>query len=442
MSPHLRRSVIANALVVIIGTAALIAGVIGAAQLDPGPSRQAIVQAFDSGVLTSESTRTFEVVTGFVVRDIDTFSTCTILSLTQAPASEVFGIGPWSSAEYSCGSVYRALTGEPGEQSWYRYWHGAAAVLKVLFSVMSVYSAQILVTLLLFGLLAFLIWSTWRLSPTFALGSLVILGLTSDLLWHGLSIGLGVSTVTGLAGSLAVLWAFRRGWYLRWAIVALAGLSYAVISDMFLPMAFAILSGTLALAPLLRQATALSWKSALVGGVVSAVWVVGYVIGLATRYVWIGLVGPGWDSLISIGDNASYFLSASPQEPVIMLLSQLMGSWLSVGFMQVGLTLAFAIFGWSLAKGGASGALRASTLVALIPFLFGVAWLAIWGGHTMHLFVNVLLSIMLLSLLMASEVARHSARAFGDEPDDQREGQPITGADRPVPEGAEFEPSS
>ena len=299
---------------------------------------------------------------------------------------------------------------------------------------MSVYSAQILVTVLLFVLLALLVWSTWRLSPTFAVGTLVTLGLTSDLLWHGLSIGLGVSTVAGLIGSLAVLWAFTRSWYLRWGIVALAGLTYAVISDMFLPMGFAVLAGTLALAPLLRRAGALIWRSALVGGAVSAVWVVGYALGLATRYVWIGIAGPGWDSLTAIGDNASYFLSTSPHQAAVALLSQVMLGWLSVGFMQVGLMLAFGVIGWSLAKGGAAGALRMSTLAALIPFFFGVAWLAIWGGHTQHLFVNVLLSIMLLSLLMASEIARHSAG--------RADSQPMTGAERPVPDGAELEPSS
>lgn len=399
--------VIVRNLVLILATLIVTVGaVLLAAQTDIEPSRTQILSAFDSGVLDTAHERELELVPGFIVRTVDTFSTCTILSLTQSPASEVFGIGPWSSASYSCNSVYLALTGDEGQQSWYRYWHGAAAAIKIALNFMSFNSLQILVSI---GLALFVMLTAirvWRYSPTLSVGLLVIVVMASDLLWHGMSVGLGISSLTGLIGAFAILVAFEKCSSFAWGVVASAGVAYAVVSDMFLPMAFAVLSAVLAMTPLLTNRDLPPRRQAMRGGLVVTVWIGGYLLGLLSRYAWIGVAGPGWDSLRGIATNASGFMSATVQEPFIMVLYQVMNSWFGVGFMQIGLAIATGVLGWSLARGGIRAFRSQTSLLTLMPFLATLVWLLVWGGHTAHLFVNVLLAISLFSLLFVSEFAR------------------------------------
>jgi hypothetical protein len=86
-----------------------------------------------------------------------------------------------------------------------------------------------------------------------------------------------------------------------------------------------------------------------------------------------------------------------------------MQTWFAYGWLQIGLWFAFIIIGWSLAKGGARGWRGLEVFVAGLPLMAGVLWLLVWGRHTQHLFVNVLVSMIVLNVLFIFEVARRRA---------------------------------
>ena len=255
-----RRAFLASVLVFVVGALVVVGFILTAAQLDSSRAQAHVAEAFDTGALTDESTRELALVTGFVVADSDQYSTCVPLSLALSAPEDVFGLGPWSSAPTSCTNLREAIAGAPGTLSWFRYWNGGSAILKVLLTFMSYAMVQVLMTAALVGLLALIAWQAWRYSPTFAVGLVVVLGLASDLLWQGMSPGVGVSSVVGLCGAVAVQWAFARGWQGRWGVAALAGLAYAATAQMHIPMAFAMLCGMLAMVPLLGRVGAVGWR--------------------------------------------------------------------------------------------------------------------------------------------------------------------------------------
>ena len=413
MNKQSRRSLAAGLLVFLIVAAVYLGFIFGAAQLDNAPATRNLIGAFESGALSDDSTRTIAPLTGLIVADSDQYSTCVPLSLALSPAEAVFGEGPWQTGTITCGSLREALVGAEGTQPWYRYWNGNAAILKVMLTFLPYVTVQVLVTLTLVVLLAVIAWRARHSSKTFAVGLVVILGFGSDLLWQGMSPGVGVSSVVGLAGALGVQEAFTRGWAARWGVVALAGFTYASTAQMHIPIAFAVMVGMVAMLHLLGRTSPVDWRLYMVGAVATVVWVGGYVIGLLTRYLWIAMNRGGISSVTGeVGTNSPYFLSESLSQALNGLLALLMRTWFAYGWLQIGLWFAFIIIGWSLAKGGARGWRNPEVFVAGLPLMAGVLWLLVWGRHTQHLFVNVLVSMIVLNVLFSLEVARR--RAFDE----------------------------
>ena len=403
-----------SVIVLVVGAATYLGFIIVAAQLDTTPAASRISEAFSSGALSDDSTRTLALVTGFVVADSDQYSTCVPLSLALSAPADVFGNGPWEAGTITCGSLRAALEGAEGTQPWFRYWNGGSAILKVLLTFVPYSMVQVIMSAALVGLLLILGWQAWRFSRTFAVGIVAILGLGSDLLWQGMSPGVGVSSVIGLVGAVGVQQAFMRGWSGRWGVVMLAGLAYAATAQMHIPIAFAIMAGLMAMLPLLGRRGPVGWRPYAVGAVSTVLWVGGYSLGLITRYVWIAVNRGGVSSVTGeVGSNSPYFLSENLLQAFHALVTLLMRTWFAYGWLQVGLWVAFAVIGWSLAKGGARGWRSAEVAVASLPLLAGVLWLVVWGRHTQHLFVNVLVSMIVLNVLFSIEASR---RRTLDEP--------------------------
>jgi hypothetical protein len=446
VSEEARRSLWSSAAVLVVGALALISFILMAARIDTAPSRQHLIEAFESGALGPDATRTLEIVPGFVVAPSDQFSSCVPLSLSQAAPGDVFGSGPFS-GPYSCEGVYVGLQGGAGTISYGRYWNGSSAVLKVLLTFTSVLVVQVGLTITLTLLLGVLAWRAWRFSQSMGVGVFVTLAFASDILWHGMSVSIGVTSAVGLAGVIATQVAFERRWAGRWGVVLLSGLCYACLAQMYVPIAFAILTGIAAGLPLLRRTQepirSLSTRASVIG-IVAVLWVAGYVLGLATRYAWIVVFGPGLSSLQGeVGSSSTIFMSHTFIQPFHGLVTLLMRTWFEYGWMQVGLMAVVGVIGWGLARGGSVGFKSRPVFISLAPLLLGFAWLAAWGGHTQHLFVNLLLAAMLLNVVFAVEFGRRVAwnesristdpQGVGEKLDQDDEGvEPVAHAALPV----------
>ena len=392
----------------VMGSSIFLGFIIAAAHIDTSQARQHVAEAFANETLVAGAYREIELVTGFIVMESDNFSTCVMLSQMLAPADTVFAEGEWGvTGGVDCASLEEAVTGgETQKTSWYRYWHGASAISKVMLAIMSVQGFQIVLTMVLVILLVALIVSVYRISAPLGTGVAFVLLGTSDLAWQGLSLVHGISSSVGLIGVLAVLTAFRRNWAARWGIVALAGFTYASTAQMLTPMAFAILSGVFAMLPLLLK-PASAWSAARGLGV-GVLWIVGYGAGLASRYLWVATVGPGLEQIQGelSGSAQGIYMTTSAIQPFHQLVGLVMKTWLDVGWMQVGLMMTFGVMGWLVAKGAFAGLANQQVALSLTPMLLGVGWLIIWAGHTNHTFVHVLLSAMLVNLLFSLDYAR------------------------------------
>jgi hypothetical protein len=399
-----------------LNVAVLIAGMIGlvlfiyvAAGLDTQAPREQVAAAFEDGTLSRDTYRLLEPVVGFIVAESDANGSCHMYSQMLAPADTVFGLGAWAGVDTTmCPNLDLAVHGEARYGvSYYRYWQGASAITKVALSVMSVFAWQILLTVILLLVMAFLVVRSWRLSRTFAVGLATTFFMTTDLLWQGMSPLHGVSSSVALVFCTVVLLAFERRWTVRWGLVALGGASYAMVAQLLVPVAFAILTSLLAALPLLRNGWNRSARGMLVAPTAGVLWALGYLLGLLSRYVWVVVFGPGFDTLRGelLGTGGG-FITKSFRDPFYQVVGLLTKTWFGVGWMQAGLMVFFAILGWSLARGGARNFLSKPALVALSPSLLGVTWIAIWAGHTNHTFVHVLLAMMLLNVLFASETSR------------------------------------
>lgn len=405
----MKRTLLQSLLVFLIGAAATVSSIVGAAYVDGERAREHVVEAVESSALASGAYREIELVPGLVVMESDNFSTCVMLSQMFGPAESVFGEGIWGTGSGDgCAQVYAAIAGEPRVQTtWYRYWHGASALGKLLLTVLPFQAVQVLLSIAIALLVTIISWRVWRYSKALGVGIAITLILASDVLWHGLSLVHGITASVGLTGVLAVLISFERRWSARWGVVLLAGFTYAATAQMLIPIAFAILSATVAMLPLLtsRPSKFGPWTGLVVG----TGWIVGYALGLLSRYIWVSTLGPGAAQLSEISGSSQIYLTQTLVQPFHATLGLLMKTWLGVGWMQIGLIVVAGTIGWILARGGSRALLQVDTLIVATPILLGFGWLVVWAGHTNHTFVNVLLASMLVSALFTIDYSRHKA---------------------------------
>jgi len=400
-------------ILVFLSAAALILGfVFFSASLSPDRAQESVRTALLDGALTNNSFSEIELIPGFLVMESDGYSTCVMLSQMLAPSDTVFGTGLWTvKTQQSCAGIGEAVMAAPSQyNNWYRYWHGASAVSKITLSFLSVHVFQILLISLL-GLLSILItWRLFMISRQMGVAYFIVAFFITDTPWQGLSLVHGISTSIGLGGVLLSLIAFERSWTARWAVVLTAGFAYAVVAQMLVPMAFAIQTGVVVICVLVLRNRQFIVRMAFLGASMSALWVVGYGLGLVSRYIWVAFWGPGW-AVVSgeVSGTSGLYRSSALSDPFYALVGLLMKTWLNVGWMQVGLFVAFGLVGWMLAKGSVRNLLRPVALITLMPSLLGVGWLAYWSFHTNHTFVHALLAAIFFNVFLYLEVSKTSA---------------------------------
>lgn len=405
------RAVMLNALVVLMGLLTMVGVFYAAATLGAEKPAQRLAEAFDDGTLSEDVARILEPVPGFIVMESDYEGMCHSYAHALSTREALFGLGmrPAEPIFPLCVSVNATVHGELGQgySGYYRYWQGAAAFNRIALNVMSVFWWQILLTAVLMILIVALIWRTTKYSRTLALGTAVICLMVVDFPWQGMAPLHGVSSVFGFMFALLTLAAFERQWRARWAVATLGGVTYAMVAHTLVPAAFAMLVSVMAMLPLLRRSAPSGAGAMWVGVASGLLWFIGYGLATAARAVWVIIWGPGYDELVAewTGTGGG-FLTRSLTDPVYQFIGLMGKTWLSVGFMQVGLMLFFAVLGWSLAKGGAPGFRSRLSWIALSPVLLGAGWLTVWAVHTNHTYAHAVPGLMLLTLLFASEAGR------------------------------------
>jgi len=385
------------------------------AALDPNPSRIAVKQAFDDGTLNYDIYRYLEAVPGFVVMESDNAGSCYMYGHMLAPQESLFGLGARSANTdiVNC----EALQGVVQEAdspavyiSYYRYWQGAAAFSKVFLSFLSVQQYQLAISFALVLLCGMIAWIGWRRSPLIGLGFLATFAMTSDFLWQGFSPLHGVSSIVGLVGSLMVYVSFKRDWSTRWGWLIVAGMGYAIVAHTLIPMAFLLLTFMMA-----AIASPTSVEQSVSRRLVAPLgypllWLAGYGIGSASRWVWTVTLGPGLETLQEeFSYSSDKFITTSPIDPFYQLVGLLTKTWLEVGVMQVGLIVMGLIIGASIGSQMSATRRRSTLLINLAPLIYPLGWLSAFAFHTNHTYVHAVLAMMLMLVLFAFEQNRLAA---------------------------------
>lgn len=405
----LMKSLGLNILTVLAGLMVMIGIFYGAAAMGIEKPTQHLVEAFEDGTLSDDTARELAPIPGIVVFESDYEGACHSYANMLSPREDLFGRGARNitSRHSTCNALMVTVRGNVGDQymSYFRYWQGASAFNRIGLNVMSVYSWQIFLTVVLFALLGMIILKVLHYSRVFAVGMAIAFFLMIDFPWQGMAPLHGLSSIFGLTFALGTLIAFERTWKVRWAIATLGGVTYAMMAHTLIPMAFAMLVGIMAMVPLLRS----HWgaRAYLVGPLAGLLWVAGYALATVSRALWVATLGPGPQQVVNEwSGTGGGFMINSWVDPFSQTLGLLTKTWFEVGFMQFGLMVFFLVLGWSLAKGGARSLLSHSSLIAFSPALLGLGWLVVWANHTNHTYVHAVLGILLLVLLFASEVGR------------------------------------
>ena len=403
-----RQSALLNSITVLLGLLAMVGVFYGSASLGIDKPAQRLAEAFDDGTLSNEVARELAPITGLVVFESDYEGACSAYSHMLSPSEDLFGLGMRPSDPiWGCEAVNATVHGRLGEaySPYYRYWQGAAAFNRIGLTVMSVYWWQILITAVVVGLLIAIILKLWKLSRVLAIGTAIAFFMMIDFPWQGMAPLHGLSSIFGLSFALLTLVAFERRWIARWGIATLGGVTYAMMAHTLIPMAFAMLTSLMAMAPLLRRQS--SARNFAVGPAVGLLWVFGYGLATGARALWVATLGPGPQQVVSEWTGTSGgFMIRSWIDPFSQTLGLLMKTWFEAGFMQIGLMAFFLVLGWSLARGGARDFLKKKALVAMSPGLLGIGWLTVWANHSNHTYVHGVLGALLVVVLFATEVAR------------------------------------
>jgi len=431
--PDLVKAIAVNGVVVLAAFLAFVGFFYVSANISSENPRVAVKEAFDDGVITYDIYRLLEAVPGFIVTESDNAGSCYMYGHMLAPSESLFGLGARSAdtSLMNCEALDAVVQEADSPAiyiSYYRYWQGAAAVSKVALTVLSVSQFQWLLTALLAALSVTMSIIAWRRSRILGLGFLVTFAMTTDFLWQGFSPLHGVATVVGLVGALVVYAAFSRSWKTRWAWVGVAGMAYAMFAHTLIPMAMLILTYMAAFLASTTSTHKSPARTLLSHLGPPLLWIMGYLFGSVSRWVWTSTLGPGLPTLQSeFSYSSEKFITTSPVDPFYQLIGLLTKTWLEFGVMQVGLVAMALLIGASWGRQLVNSVNLVNVGIWISPIVYPIVWLSVFAFHTNHTYVHAVLSIVLLLVLYSLEMARLSNQGSPqDQGDESRNPHPTS----------------
>jgi len=404
-----------------IPIALLIVGVGGlylAAQTPVAPVQERLEAAAADGRLWTQE---YPVVSaGMIdVALVDAWSECT--SLGQALSESALPFAERPNGQYdpdqgSCKAFNDALIAPLAMFSYPRFYHGASAVIRVALQVMNIEVLRLLVTLALLALIGILCVITWSQSRWLSAGFAVFFLILTDTPYQGLSVSHGISTAVGIAGVIAALVVSRRHPRFVFGTAAAAGVLYALVAQLYVPMEFAVLTAVAVMAMALKlQSERRRWL--WTGAAVSVSWIAGYAFAMVVRFVWIALA-QGADASAEEGSTAAATrLTSSILQPIRTVVWNLISiQMLEWKVRAIGLMVFIAMAAFLLGYARKWVLAPSEVLIGLIPTGLTALWLQTFGGHNGHGWVvNVLYAVLMnayfIILLNASVARTHQSRS-------------------------------
>jgi hypothetical protein len=369
-----------------------------AAQLPTAPVHDRLEAALADGRLWTQEYSVVQV--GLIeVTLVDGWSECTSLgqALSQAPLpfSERPN-GRFNPDDGSCRALADALVAPLSDFSYPRFYHGASALIRAALQVMNLEWLRCLVTLTILALVGILCALSWAMTRWLAVGLAVFFLVLTDTPYQGLSVSHGMSTAAGILGAIATLLIARRYPGLVLGTAAAAGVLYALIAQLYVPVEFAILTAVVVMSVALGD-----WSSRMrwlrLGAIASVTWIAGYAFAMIVRFIWIALA-EGVDASTSEGSTAATTrLTSDLLQPIRTVVWNLISvQMLEWKVRELGLVMFVAMAAFLLGFARRWALARREVLWALVPTLLAAMWIMTFGGHNGHGWVvNVLYAVLL-----------------------------------------------
>ena len=369
-----------------------------AAQLPAGPVHERLVTAQAEGRLWTQEYSVVRV--GLIdVTLVDGWSECTALGQALSEASLPFSERPngqFDPDAGSCRALNDALVTPLTSFEYPRFYHGASALIRVALQVVNLEWLRFIVTLVILALVGVICALIWRDSRWLSVGLAVFFLLLTDTAYQGLSVSHGMSTAVGIIGVIATLLVARRIPKLVPGAAAAAGVLYALVAQLYVPVEFAILTAVAVMAVALGDTTTrVRWLR--LGALSSVTWLAGYAFAMIVRFIWIALAA-GLDASTSEGSTAAGTRLTSdllqPIRTVVWnLISIQMLEW-KVRMLGLVLLIGLGAYILGVARRWALG--WPEVLPVLVPIALAALWLQTFGGHNGHGWVvNVLYAVLM-----------------------------------------------
>ena len=328
------------------------------------------------------------------VATVDNYSECIELGHILSTSKLSFGSRPGVDAPDSspCEIFPRNLNIQDDSIFYGRFFHGTAALLRVVLDLASYHQIQIGTTLLLVLTLVFINILISRKHKVEAIAcSIVLFGLT-DFPFQGLSLTHGISTLVGLNGLLLLRKVSKKPKSVFILTAIICGFSYCYFAQLYTPIAFALL-GVLILALSTDEFTE------TLGNYFFCGWMFGYLSGVGLRFLQ-GVHQLGLGTMIN-EDSGGVTNRLTSSVPALVRVTYMhlilnpskyplkIASLIALGFM----------FGFAVSQVVFKTKSYAFKLPKLPLLLTGIWYLAL-GGHDGHGWVANLLFIVLLYILI------------------------------------------
>lgn len=271
-------------------SAFLIASSYFASNVPPEPAKNSISQAIDLKTIPLEHYPRVSL-PHVSLALVDNFSDCVEFGAAISPGAVPFSHSVLKSGSDPCKQLKRVAK-SPGEEAlssysaYARFWHGTAALERIVLGWISVLDLKISVTVLLLLLMVALSAVAIRKSPKVGFVIATYFFLCSDFMFQGLSLSHGISTLVGLFGVAAISLVSYRNTTIEFApaVAAAVGVGYAYFAQLYTPLAFALLAGIMVLIVDPNREEPSRESALLVTRTVSW-WAIGYIVMMGLRFL-------------------------------------------------------------------------------------------------------------------------------------------------------------
>jgi hypothetical protein len=214
------------------------------------------------------------------IATVDNYSECIELGHVLSNSKLTFASRPGTGSQNSspCEKFSREISAQ-GDQVFYgRFFHGTAAVLRIVLGITSYDVIREISTALILLLLTFLVFLIAKKSRfEAAILGLIIFGLT-DFPFHGYSLTHGISTIAGLTMIFMLFFLRNQPKVIVISTAFIGGFTYCYFAQLYTPLVFALLSVVIV-------ASSRNRNLDNVNNFIFLAWVIGYFGGIGLRFI-------------------------------------------------------------------------------------------------------------------------------------------------------------